>query len=50
MAELISFENLLQVLQEYGEAIRNEYQDNLIRSERIAHNSTRIEKRESCYR
>lgn len=36
MSELISFENLLQVLQEYGEAIRNEYQDNLIRSERIA--------------
>jgi len=33
---LISFDNLLQVLQEYGEAIRNEYQDNLIRSDRIA--------------
>lgn len=36
MAELISFENLLRVLDEYGQAIRNEYQDNLIRSNRIA--------------
>lgn len=33
---LISFDNLLRVLNEYGEAIRNEYQDNLIRSDRIA--------------
>ena len=36
MAELISFDNLLRVLDEYGQAIRNEYQDNLIRSDRIA--------------
>lgn len=34
--ELISFDNLLQVLGEYGQAIRNEYQDNLIRSDRVA--------------
>lgn len=33
---LISFDNLLAVLKEYGEAIRNEYQDNLIRSGRVA--------------
>lgn len=36
MAELISFENLQKVLQQFGEEIRNEYQDNLIRSNRIA--------------
>ena len=36
MGELITFENLQKVLQEYGEAIRNEYQDNLINSDRIA--------------
>lgn len=36
MAELITFDNLLQVLEEYGAAIRNEYQDNLINSDRIA--------------
>jgi hypothetical protein len=33
---LISFDNLLRVLNEYGAAIRNEYQDNLIRNDRIA--------------
>lgn len=33
---LISFDNLMAVLQQYGESIRNEYQDNLIRSGRIA--------------
>lgn len=36
MAELISFDNLIQVLEEYGAAIRNEYQDNLIKGNRIA--------------
>lgn len=36
MAELISFDNLLQVLEDYGEAIRNQYQDNLILNDRIA--------------
>lgn len=34
--ESLAFTNLLRVLAEYGEAIRNEYQDNLIRSNRIA--------------
>lgn len=36
MAELLSFDNLLQVLEEYGQAIRNEYQDNLIRADKVA--------------
>lgn len=38
MAEdtLISFTNVLRVLDELGEALRNEYQDNLIRSNKIA--------------
>lgn len=36
MAELISFDNLLQVLEDYGQAIRNEYQDNLIRADKVA--------------
>lgn len=33
---LISFDNLRQVLEEYGQAVRNGYQDALIRSNRIA--------------
>lgn len=36
MAELISFDNLLKALEEYAIAVRNEYQDNLIRSDRVA--------------
>jgi hypothetical protein len=36
MAELISFENLQRVLAEYGEAIRNEYYNNLVDSDRWA--------------
>jgi hypothetical protein len=36
MAQLLSFDNLLKALEEYAIAIRNEYQDNLIRSDRIA--------------
>jgi hypothetical protein len=33
---LVRFDNLLKALEEYAIAIRNEYQDNLIRSDRIA--------------
>ena len=36
MAELITFDNLLKALEEYAVAVRNEYQDNLIRNDRIA--------------
>lgn len=36
MAQFLSFDNLLKALEEYGIALRNEYQDNLIRSDRIA--------------
>lgn len=34
--ELINFDNLMAVLEEYGQAVRNLYQDNLIRNDRIA--------------
>lgn len=34
--ELINFDNLMAVLQEYAQAVRNLYQDNLIRNDRIA--------------
>ncbi len=33
---LISFDNLQVVLEEYGQKVRNEYQDSLIRNNRIA--------------
>ena len=36
MEELIKWTNLQKVLGEYGEALRNEYQDNLIRDNKIA--------------
>lgn len=38
MAEvtLISFDNVMQVLQEYAQYVRNAYQDNLIRSDSLA--------------
>ena len=36
MEELIKWTNLQRVLGEYGEALRNEYQDNLIRDNKIA--------------
>lgn len=36
MAELLRFENIGRVLQEYAVEFRNMYQDNLIRSDRIA--------------
>lgn len=36
MEELIKWTNLRRVLAEYGEALRNEYQDNLIRDGKIA--------------
>lgn len=36
MDELISFDNLLKALEDYAIAVRNEYQDNLIRHDRIA--------------
>lgn len=36
MEELLSWDNLRQVLGEYGEALRNQYQDNLIRDGKIA--------------
>lgn len=36
MEELIQWSNLQRVLGEYGEALRNEYQDNLIRDNKIA--------------
>ena len=34
--ELINFDNLMAVLEEYGQAVRNLYQDNLIRNDRSA--------------
>lgn len=34
--ELINLNNVQQTLEEYAQAVRNEYQDNLIRSDRIA--------------
>ena len=34
--ELINLNNVMAVLEEYGQAVRNLYQDNLIRSDRIA--------------
>lgn len=34
--ELINFDNLMAVLEEYAQAVRNLYQDNLIRNDRIA--------------
>lgn len=36
MAEILSLENTVRVLQEYAVEFRNMYQDNLIRSDRIA--------------
>lgn len=33
---LVRFDNLLKALEDYAIAVRNEYQDNLIRSDRIA--------------
>lgn len=36
MEELLKWEHLQQVLGEYGQALRNEYQDNLIRDGKIA--------------
>lgn len=34
--ELINFDNLMAVLEEYAQEVRNLYQDNLIRNDRIA--------------
>jgi len=34
--ELLNFDNLMAVLQEYAQEVRNLYQDNLIRNDRIA--------------
>ena len=36
MEEIVRWSNLQKVLGEYGEALRNEYQDNLIRDNKIA--------------
>lgn len=36
MSEMISFDNVLAVLQDYAVEVRNLYQDNLIRHDRIA--------------
>ena len=34
--ELISFDNVVKVLEEYGQEVRNKYQDQLIENDRIA--------------
>lgn len=36
MEELIKYDHLKEVLERYAIALRNEYQDNLIRSDRVA--------------
>ena len=36
MEEIIEWTNLKKVLEEYAIAVRNTYQDNLIKSDRIA--------------